>query len=79
MNQQFRSQEFQSAEIRSTALEAPESQPPQGIVLTPEQTRSRRARNIAIGLSVGFFALLFYAITIAKLIHFGPAFLANSY
>ena len=38
-----------------------------GIVLTPEQQRSRRNRNIAIGLAVGFFVLLFYAVTIAKL------------
>jgi hypothetical protein len=38
-----------------------------GIVLTPEQARSRRNRNIAIGLAVGFFVLLFYVVTIAKL------------
>jgi hypothetical protein len=38
-----------------------------GIVLTPEQQRSRRNRNIAIGLAIGFFVLLFYVVTIAKL------------
>jgi hypothetical protein len=38
-----------------------------GIVLTPEQKRSRRARNLAIGFAVGFFVLLFYIVTIAKL------------
>lgn len=38
-----------------------------GIVLTPEQARSRRNRNIAIGIAVGFFVLLFYVVTIAKL------------
>ena len=38
-----------------------------GVVLTPEQIRSRRNRNIAIGLAVGFFVLLFYVVTIAKL------------
>lgn len=38
-----------------------------GIVLTPQQQKSRRQRNIAIGLAVGFFVLLFYAVTIAKL------------
>ena len=43
-----------------------------GIVLTPEQARSRRNRNIAIGLTVGFFVVLFYVVTIAKL---GPGVL----
>lgn len=38
-----------------------------GVVLTPEQVRSRRNRNIAIGLAVAFFVLLFYVVTIAKL------------
>jgi hypothetical protein len=35
--------------------------------LTAEQMRNRRRRNLAIGLSVAFLAVLFYAITIAKL------------
>lgn len=39
----------------------------QGIVLTPEQKRSRRARNIAIGLAVAFIAVLFYVVTVVKL------------
>ena len=43
-----------------------------GIVLTPAQQKSRRRRNIAIGLAVGFFVLLFYVVTIAKL---GPGVL----
>lgn len=38
-----------------------------GITLTPEQAKSRRQRNIAIGLAVGFFVLLFYVVTIVKL------------
>lgn len=38
-----------------------------GVVLTPEQLRRRRARNIAIALTLGFLALLFYAVTIVKL------------
>ncbi len=38
-----------------------------GIVLTPEQKKSRSHRNIAIGLAIGVFALLFYVVTIAKL------------
>lgn len=43
-----------------------------GVTLTPEQLKSRRQRNIAIGLAVGFFVLLFYVVTIAKL---GPGVL----
>jgi hypothetical protein len=38
-----------------------------GIVLTPEQERSRRARNIAIGVAVALFVALFYFVTIVKL------------
>ena len=45
-----------------------------GIILTPEQLKSRRQRNVAIGLAVGFFVLLFYAVTIAKL---GPGVLGR--
>ena len=40
---------------------------PKGIVLTPEQQRSRRARNIAIGLVIGLLVVLVYVLTIAKL------------
>ncbi|MGP0057928.1 MAG: hypothetical protein ACLPID_01365 [Beijerinckiaceae bacterium] len=43
-----------------------------GVRLTPEQAKSRRQRNLAIGLAVGFFVLLFYVVTIAKL---GPGVL----
>jgi hypothetical protein len=43
-----------------------------GIILTPQQLRNRRLRNIAIGVSVGLLAALFYAITIVKL---GPGIL----
>jgi len=35
--------------------------------LTPEQIKSRRARNIAIALSVGALVVLFYVVTVAKL------------
>jgi len=38
-----------------------------GVVLTPEQQRSRRARSIGIALVLGALAVLFYAVTIAKL------------
>ncbi|QRG06010.1 hypothetical protein EZH22_23885 [Xanthobacter dioxanivorans] len=39
----------------------------EGVVLTPEQLRRRRARNIAIASVLGFLALLFYVVTIVKL------------
>jgi hypothetical protein len=52
---------------------AKDSKRPTGVVLTPAELRSRRSRNIAIGLAVAFFALLFYGVTIAKLVTFGPA------
>ncbi|WP_442754787.1 hypothetical protein ACNHKD_17605 [Methylocystis sp. JAN1] len=38
-----------------------------GVVLTPEQEKSRRARNIAIGITVALLAALFYAVTLVKL------------
>ncbi len=38
-----------------------------GVVLTAEQLRSRRARNIAIGVTVALLAVLFYALTVVKL------------
>jgi hypothetical protein len=45
-----------------------------GVVLTPQQLRNRRMRNIAIGVSVGAMAALFYAITIVRLAgHIFPA------
>jgi hypothetical protein len=42
------------------------------VALTRAQQKSRRARNIAIGLALGLFALLFYVVTIVKL---GPGVL----
>jgi hypothetical protein len=38
-----------------------------GIKLTPEQLRARRARSIAIALSLGVFVLVFFAVTIVRL------------
>jgi hypothetical protein len=38
-----------------------------GIVLTPEQEKSRRARNVAIGVAIALFIALFYVVTIVKL------------
>jgi len=43
------------------------SDPHAPLQLSPAQLKSRRARNIAIALAVGFFCLLFYVVTIAKL------------
>jgi hypothetical protein len=37
------------------------------MILTPEQEKSRRARNIAIALAIAAFMLLFYVLTIVKL------------
>ena len=44
-----------------------EYKPEPGIVLTPEQLRSRRNRNIAIGLAIGLFVVLIFVVTLAKL------------
>lgn len=52
-------------------MSAPQ-QAPVPRTLTERELRSRRARNIAIGLAVGSLALLFYVVTIAKL---GPGVL----
>lgn len=40
-----------------------------GIVLTEQQQRSRRARNVAIGVAVALFIALIYFVTIVKLGH----------
>lgn len=42
-------------------------EPRRATTLTPAQIKSRKARNIAVGLLVGGLVLLFYVITIAKL------------
>lgn len=38
-----------------------------GIRLTPEQQRRRRARSLAIALVLGGLVILFYVVTIVKL------------
>jgi hypothetical protein len=38
-----------------------------GIRLTPEQSRARRARSIAIALALGAFVLIIFAVTVVKL------------
>ncbi len=40
---------------------------PDRLILTPQQQRSRRARNVAIGIAVALLVALVYALTIAKL------------
>jgi hypothetical protein len=39
----------------------------QGIRLTPEQSRARRARSIAIALALGAFVVVIFAVTIVRL------------
>ena len=46
-----------------------------GVVLTDEQKRRRRARSIAIALSLGALVVLFYALTNVRL---GPAVLSRA-
>ncbi len=50
----------------------PERDDSDGIVLTEEQLRRRRARSNAIGLALGALVLLFFFVTIVKL---GPGVL----
>ena len=38
------------------------------------QARTRRQRNLAVGLAIGALCLLFYAVTLVK---FGPAILVR--
>ncbi len=35
--------------------------------LTPEEAKSRRSRNVAIAVGIGFLIVLFYVVTIVKL------------
>jgi hypothetical protein len=43
-----------------------ESKPETGIKLTERQQRARRARSIAIAISLGVLVLLFYIVTLVK-------------
>lgn len=53
----------------------PQTPPPASpFVLTPEQARARRRRNVAIALTIVVMCILFYAVTIAKL---GPGILSR--
>jgi len=48
-------------------------QPPNVIVLTVAQKKSRRLRSIAIALALGVLVVLFFAVTLVK----GPAVLVR--
>jgi hypothetical protein len=43
------------------------SEKPDGVRLTPEQLRRRKARSVAIAVSLAVLVGLFYVVTIAKL------------
>jgi hypothetical protein len=43
-----------------------EQEPPTGIKLTEQQMRARRARSIAIAVSLGVLVVLFYIVTLVK-------------
>ena len=43
-----------------------EKKPEDGIVLTEQQKKARRALSIAIAVSLGALVILFYAITLVK-------------
>lgn len=56
----------------SIAVNDPQGDQPKGVnqsarLLTPEEAKSRRSRNVAIALGIGFLIVLFYVVTIAKL------------
>lgn len=69
-----------SAKPAATARTGTPTTPPgkpaplQGVVLSPEQLRRRRARSIAIASVLGFLVILFYVVTIVKL---GPGVVLN--
>jgi len=51
----------------SGIMEVVDSPEGSGIKLTPEQSRARRARSIAIALALGAFVLVIFAVTIVRL------------
>lgn len=53
--------------------DAMNERPLEGIKLTKEQARARRARSIAIAVSLGVLVVLFYIVTLVK----GPGVLIN--
>ena len=75
MNHQVRPQEFQPAEVRSAELRPEQLQPQARDCPDARADAQPTGAQYRDRTRVGFFALLFYAVTIAKLIHFGPSFL----
>jgi len=51
----------------SAVSEVKVSDPEEGIRLTPEQLKRRKARNVAIAVCLAVLVGLFYVITLAKL------------
>jgi hypothetical protein len=43
------------------------TEPEDGVRLTPEQLRRRRARSVAIAVTLAILVALFYVVTVAKL------------
>lgn len=62
-----------SASAKPAAVQR-DAAPVDGVVLTPAEAKSRRARSIAIALVLGALCLLFYTVTIVKL---GPGVLVR--
>jgi hypothetical protein len=58
---------------RTMKAEMDERKPEAGIGLTELQQRARRARSIAIAVSLGVLVVLFYIVTLVK----GPAVLVR--
>ncbi len=54
-------------DLKNTPPNTPEPPRLDGVVLTPEQKRRRRARSIAVASVLGFLVVLFYVVTIVKL------------
>ncbi len=54
-------------EPEADSRRAPEQPPPDGIRLTEEQLRARRARSIAIALALGVFVVVIFAVTLVRL------------
>lgn len=55
-------------DAKSSTTDATTAEPPRtGVVLTPEQTKRRRARSVALGLTLFALVVLFYVVTVYKL------------
>ncbi len=48
-------------------VDQPQDNPENGVILTPEQEKRRRTRNIAIALVLVGLAVLFYVLTVVRL------------